>query len=121
MFTRMAHILLPHDYLTSRLTGEYVTDRGDASGTGYWSARDEREIHANLEIGRLASHVVIGKGAQVRFIKRIAVGADHLADAVSRRLGIPREDAANCPAAPCVTNGRASGFTSLLPGFLNMR
>ena len=34
---RIAHVLLPHDYLTHRLTGAYTTDRGDASGTGYWS------------------------------------------------------------------------------------
>ena len=33
----MARVLLPHDYLTHRMTGEYTTDRGDASGTGYWS------------------------------------------------------------------------------------
>lgn len=31
-------IRLPHDYLTERLTGRGVTDRGDASGTGWWSA-----------------------------------------------------------------------------------
>ncbi len=40
-FARIAHVLLPHDYLTYRLTGEFVTDRGDASGTGYYSARDD--------------------------------------------------------------------------------
>ncbi|MGB0112551.1 MAG: xylulokinase [Ilumatobacteraceae bacterium] len=34
---RIARVLLPHDYLTHRLTGDYTTDRGDASGTGYWS------------------------------------------------------------------------------------
>ena len=39
---RAARVLLPHDYLTWRLLGgvadiEPVTDRGDASGTGYWS------------------------------------------------------------------------------------
>ncbi|MEV0029869.1 xylulokinase [Nocardia sp. NPDC050793] len=37
---RTRRILLPHDYLTWRLRGpdaEPVTDRGDASGTGYWS------------------------------------------------------------------------------------
>lgn len=34
---RIARVLLPHDYLTHRLTGAYTTDRGDASGTGYWS------------------------------------------------------------------------------------
>jgi len=38
---RIARVLLPHDYLTHRLTGAYTTDRGDASGTGYWSAIDE--------------------------------------------------------------------------------
>jgi len=34
---RTAHVLLPHDELTRRLTGRCVTDRGDASGTGWWS------------------------------------------------------------------------------------
>jgi xylulokinase len=33
-------IRLPHDYLTERLTGQGVTDRGDASGTGWWSTAD---------------------------------------------------------------------------------
>jgi len=36
-FDHVAHVLLPHDWLTLQLTGELVTDRGDASGTGYWS------------------------------------------------------------------------------------
>lgn len=37
---RVATILLPHDYLTWELAGrpaQPTTDRGDASGTGYWS------------------------------------------------------------------------------------
>jgi xylulokinase len=40
---RTAHVLLPHDWLTWRLTGwsggavEAASDRGDASGTGYFS------------------------------------------------------------------------------------
>jgi xylulokinase len=38
VFGRVAHVLLPHDWLTLQLTGNLVTDRGDASGTGYWSA-----------------------------------------------------------------------------------
>jgi xylulokinase len=36
-WSRLAHVMLPHDWLTHRLCGERVTDRGDASGTGYWS------------------------------------------------------------------------------------
>ncbi|GGS49784.1 xylulokinase [Streptomyces griseoviridis] len=34
-------VRLPHDYLTERLTGEGTTDRGDASGTGWWAAGTE--------------------------------------------------------------------------------
>jgi xylulokinase len=41
-FARVRHVLLPHDWLTWRLTGRLVTDRGDASGTGYWSPREGR-------------------------------------------------------------------------------
>ncbi len=37
VFGRIRRVCLPHDYLTQRLCGEFVTDRGDASGTGYWS------------------------------------------------------------------------------------
>ncbi|MFC9086873.1 xylulokinase [Nocardiopsis dassonvillei] len=40
---RTTAVMLPHDWLTWRLTGagsEPTTDRGDASGTGYWSATD---------------------------------------------------------------------------------
>ncbi len=32
-----AAVRLPHDYLTERLTGRGSTDRGDASGTGWWT------------------------------------------------------------------------------------
>lgn len=34
---KMSRVMLPHDYVTAHLTGEFTTDRGDASGTGYWS------------------------------------------------------------------------------------
>ena len=33
---RIHCLMLPHDYLTFRLTGARVTDRGDASGTGWY-------------------------------------------------------------------------------------
>jgi len=41
-FARMAHALLPHDWLTWRLADRFVTDRGDASGTGWWSPGEGR-------------------------------------------------------------------------------
>lgn len=36
---RTRRVMLPHDYVTWRLSGAHVTDRGDASGTGWWSPR----------------------------------------------------------------------------------
>lgn len=37
VWPELQRVLLPHDWLTHRLTGNFTTDRGDASGTGYWS------------------------------------------------------------------------------------
>jgi len=39
-WARLARVCLPHDWLTWKLGGELVTDRGDASGTGYFSAAE---------------------------------------------------------------------------------
>ncbi|EJZ85405.1 xylulokinase [Schaalia turicensis ACS-279-V-Col4] len=36
---RLHRILLPHDYLVFKLTGEAVTDRSEASGTGYFNSQ----------------------------------------------------------------------------------
>jgi xylulokinase len=41
-YARIASVLLPHDWLTYRLSGRLTTDRGDASGTGYYSAPEGR-------------------------------------------------------------------------------
>ncbi len=38
-FARIAHILLPHDYLNHWLTGRFVAEYGDASGTGFFDVR----------------------------------------------------------------------------------
>jgi xylulokinase len=36
---RIAKVLLPHDYVNLRLTGVHATDRGDASGSGWFDAQ----------------------------------------------------------------------------------
>ena len=38
-FARLRTVLLPHDWLTFQLTGRKVTDRSEASGTGYFEAK----------------------------------------------------------------------------------
>ena len=42
LFERIAHILLPHDYLNYWLTGRCCSEYGDASGTGYFDVRTRR-------------------------------------------------------------------------------
>ncbi|TWP44503.1 xylulokinase [Lentzea tibetensis] len=39
---RIRTVLLPHDWLGYQLTNRMATDRGDASGTGYWSPQHDR-------------------------------------------------------------------------------
>ncbi|MBZ5737206.1 xylulokinase [Nocardioides mangrovi] len=53
---RTAAVCLPHDWLTWKLAGgtsldTLVTDRGDASGTGYWSPLTEDYRRDLLELG----------------------------------------------------------------------
>jgi xylulokinase len=50
LLRRTATVMLPHDWLNFRLTGERTTDRGDASGTGYWSPAEERYRYDLLEM-----------------------------------------------------------------------
>ncbi|WP_434599569.1 xylulokinase [Streptomyces sp. A5-4] len=49
-----AAVRLPHDYLTERLTGRGTTDRGDASGTGWWATGTEAYDEEILALVRLS-------------------------------------------------------------------
>lgn len=94
---RTAAVCLPHDWLTWRLaaTGDLdaiPTDRGDASGTGYWSPRTE-SYHRDLlvralghdatlptvhgphhEVGR-TGHSVLGPGSGDNAAAALGLGA----------------------------------------------
>jgi xylulokinase len=52
--SRTAAIRLPHDYLTERLCEAAVTDRGDASGTAWWSTATEAYAAEVLTLPELA-------------------------------------------------------------------
>jgi xylulokinase len=47
LLARVAKVMLPHDYLTWKMTGAHVTDRGDASGSG-WFDPCAGVVHADL-------------------------------------------------------------------------
>ncbi|MCK7625695.1 xylulokinase [Streptomyces sp. RS10V-4] len=50
-----AAVRLPHDYLVERLTGQAVTDRGDASGTGWWASATGAYDAEALELAGLSA------------------------------------------------------------------
>lgn len=51
---RAQGLLLPHDWITRQLTGRAVTDRGDASGTAWWSPGEDRYLPEVLDLDAVA-------------------------------------------------------------------
>jgi xylulokinase len=96
--SRTAAVCLPHDWLTWRLRGStdiaaLTTDRGDASGTGYWSPAADAYREDLLELafgarpllptvlgprdaaGTIASGAVVGPGTGDNAAATLGVGA----------------------------------------------
>jgi xylulokinase len=93
---RVAAVVLPHDWLTTRLLGPHaplVTDRGDASGTGYWSPLTEqyrpdllvaafgrelelpRVLAADVPAGTTAEGVLVAAGTGDNMAAALGLGA----------------------------------------------
>jgi xylulokinase len=82
---RAAMVMLPHDYLTWRLCGEHVTDRGDASGSG-WFDPTTNSVRAEL----LAA--AVGSAEFTASLPRVLGAhetAGQLRAAVAEELGLP--------------------------------
>lgn len=81
-----ARVMLPHDYLTWRLTERHVTDRGDASGTGWF------DPVANSYRPDLLAAAVDDSATWVERLPEV-LGADEVAGrltgAAARALGLP--------------------------------
>ncbi len=104
IFRRIAHVLLPKDYVRLRLTGERVSDMSDASGTGWldvgrrqWSdamlaATDLTRAHMpRLVEGSSPSGTLTAHAAEALGLPRALVaggGGDNAASAVG--LGVVR-------------------------------
>ncbi|MER7581155.1 xylulokinase [Kitasatospora sp. NPDC097691] len=67
---RVAAVRLPHDFLTQRLTGEAVTDRGDASGTGWWGPDGyDQDILARIGLDPALLPRVLPPGARAGVVR----------------------------------------------------
>ncbi len=100
---RTAAVGLPHDWLNFRLTGELTTDRGDASGTGWWSpgqARNRRDLLS----------LAVGEEVAARVDLPVVRGPDELAGALSlgaaKALGLP----AGIPVGPGTGDNMAAAL-----------
>jgi xylulokinase len=125
---RVHDVVLPHDFVTWHATGrasEPTTDRGDASGTGYWSpTRDEHLPDlVELALGRLPRLPrIAGKDELVgeRDGVRIAAGTgDNMAAALG--LGLREGDVAisigTSGVASMVSSEPAADSTGAVSGF----
>ena len=135
---RAAAVLLPHDYLTHRLRGgapleEATTDRGDASGTGYWSDADGyRADLLELALGRVPATPRVAGPAEVvgHTPAGIALGAgtgDNMATALGLGLlpgdvvvSLGTSGTVFAPAAARTADptGIVAGFADATGGFL---
>jgi xylulokinase len=107
VWARVDGVLLPHDWLTFMLCGRRVTDRGDASGTGWWSATgyvadvlgmvglQPDQLPAVLEPGEAAGPITPAAAAALALPAGVLVGpgtGDNMAAALG--LGLRTGDVA---------------------------
>ena len=136
---RTAAVCLPHDYLTWRLAGgddleALRTDRGDASGTGYWSAADgyrwdilehamrgrrprlPEVLGPHDEAGRLPSGAVLGPGTGDNAAASLGLGAEPGDVVVS--IGTSGVACATAEAPVSDPSGTVAGFADATGRFL---
>ncbi len=88
--SRTVAVGLPHDWLNFRLTGELSTDRGDASGTGWWSPHEGRYRPDLLALAVGEDNAERIDLPAVRGPEESAgVLSDRAADVLGLRAGIP--------------------------------
>jgi len=113
VYAKLAHILLPHDYLNFFLTGQYFCEYGDASGTGWLDVRtrtwSKELLHATDPQRDLA-------GCLPPLVEAGATFA--IAPAIADELGLPRE--AVVAAGGGDNMMAAFGTGAVVPGQLSM-
>jgi xylulokinase len=127
---RTAQVLLPHDYVGWHLSGRTsapATDRGDASGTGYWSPATQ-EWRPDLAAAALGRDVrlprVAGPGEVVGQVpsSRAVIGAG-TGDNMAAALGLGAEagdvvvSVGTSGVASMVTSAPSADATGLVCGF----
>jgi xylulokinase len=136
---RTAAVCLPHDWLTWRLRGspglqQLTTDRGDASGTGYWSPGTEayrpdlleralgavpivpRVLAPNAAAGATERGVLISAGSGDNAASALGLGAGHGDVIIS--IGTSGVVCAVTPRPSADPTGLVAGFADATGAFL---
>lgn len=101
-YARMAHLLLPKDYLRFRLSGDYATDANDAAGTLLQDARTRQwsdEVLGKLDIPR-SWLPTIYEGPEV---------TGRVRGEIARSLGLPED-------LPIIAGGGDNGAAAIGTG-----
>ena len=133
VYERIAHVLLPKDYVRLRLTGERATDVADASGTLLFDVAGRRwseEVLAALELpadwlpralespdvsGETADGVPVAAGAGDQAAGALGVGVDHPGP-LSVVLGTSGVVFVALPAFAADPEARVHAFCHAVPG-----
>jgi xylulokinase len=83
---RTVSVGLPHDWLNLKLTGALATDRGEASGSGWWSPADGRIRRDLLALAVGAQHA---ERLMLPAVRGPEEPAGELSDAAAAELGLP--------------------------------
>ena len=100
---RTTSVALPHDWLNFRLTGNLVTDRGEASGSGWWSPRDGRE---RRDLLALAVGAETAERLRLPEVRGPEEQAGPLTDDAAAQLGLP----AGIPVGPGTGDNMAAAL-----------
>ena len=127
---RTAAVRLPHDYLTERLTGVAATDRGDASGTGWWTPDGyDTDLLARLGLAEAMLPAVVAPGTAAGTVRPglplragtpVAAGTgDNMAAALGLGLrpGQPVLSLGTSGTVYAVTRGRPTDPSGTVCGF----
>jgi len=98
---RAAGLRLPHDWINEQLTGEATTDRGDASGTAWWSPASGTYEPALLDLPSL--------GLDASLLPRV-VGPHEIAGHVSAQAAAELGLRAGIPVAPGTGDNAAAAL-----------
>jgi xylulokinase len=107
-YDKLAHILLPHDYINYYLTGNYVMEEGDTSGTAFFDVRNRCWSDEVL-------HAIDDKRDLKEVLPKIIMcneKAGNISESTAKELGIKTSCIVSCGGGDNMMGAIGTGCTS---------